>query len=83
MFKFLLDSLVVVEFAVDDDAFAIVFARDRLITRPQVDDAKSCVTKSYSTIGRDPVSLSIRTAVREAPRSHLQRRWSDRTLARE
>jgi hypothetical protein len=39
--QLLLDGLVIVEFAVNDNVLACVFAGDRLVTGGEVDDAEA------------------------------------------
>ena len=74
-FEFALGGLVVIEFAVNDDVFAAIFAGNRLVAGGQIDDAKPCVTQSYSPIGRNPMSLSVRPAMMEPPRTYAEKGW--------
>src|SRR5207244_5638021 len=73
LFEFFLDRLVTVEFAIHDDPKRFVFVGDRLISSRQVDDAQPCVPQTNSTVGRDPVALSVRAAMTETPGRPLQR----------
>jgi hypothetical protein len=67
-------TLEVIKLAVDDDMNAFVFARDRLISGREVNDAQSRMTEADALIGGKPGALTVRTAVMESVRSELQRR---------
>jgi hypothetical protein len=66
-----LNTLEVVELAVDDNVQGFVLAGDRLITRGQVDDAESGMAQADSPIVGDPPPLPIRSAVGETERCLL------------
>src|SRR5438552_2855048 len=72
LFEFLLNRLVIVEFAVNNNAKSFVFICDRLISGREVDDTKTRVPQPDSTIGSDPVSLSVGAPVMKAFCGFLQ-----------
>ena len=62
-----LRRLEIVELAVDDDPRALVLARDRLIAGRQVDDAEPRMPQRDAPISRQPLALTVRSAVIEPP----------------
>ncbi len=62
-FEFLLSGLVVVQFAVHNDAKGFIFVGDRLIPGGEIDDAKARVAESNTSIRGKPVALAIRAAM--------------------
>lgn len=61
-----LDALVVVELAVDDDVGAVVLRGDGLVAGHEIYDAEPSVAQSDVAIRRDPVALTVGTAVIKA-----------------
>jgi hypothetical protein len=82
-FKFPLNGLVAVEFPINHDPGFFVFARDRLISGRQVDNAKPRVAQTNSTVRRDPMPLPIRAAVIEASRGPFHYCFRDWITTRE
>src|SRR5439155_22065306 len=82
LFEFFLDRLVTVEFTIHDDPKRFVFVGDWLISSRQVDNAQPCVSQTDSTVGCDPVALSVRTAMMETPCRCLQRLSNNRAMLR-
>ena len=82
LFEFFLDRLVTVEFTIHDDPKRFVFVGDWLISGRQVDDAQPCVSQTDSTVGGDPVTLSVRAAMTKTPCRALQRLGSNRAMLR-
>ena len=81
--QFALNGFVTVEFAVDDYVYSFVFVGDRLISSGEIDDAEAGVPQRDAVVGRNPMALTVRTAVVEALRGPLQLRFRDRITARE
>jgi hypothetical protein len=78
-----LDRLITIKLAVYDNAQPFVFVCDRLISGREVDDAKTRMPERSPTIRRDPVTLSIGTAMVEALGSFLDRPgWDRRTTGK-
>src|SRR5262249_35690338 len=67
-----LDPLEIVELAVDHDVKAVVLAGNRLISGRQVDDAQPRMAQAHATVGGQPGTLAVRTAVRQPPGRPLQ-----------
>src|SRR5881396_4135560 len=82
LFEFFLDRLVTVELTIHDDPKRFVFVGDWLISGRQVDDAQPRVSQTDSTVGCDPVALSVRAAMMETPGRPLQRLGSNRAMLR-
>src|SRR5438128_11558145 len=82
LFEFFLDRLVTVEFTIHDDPKGFVFVGNWLISGRQVDDAQPCVSEADSTIGCEPVALSVRAAMTETPCRPLQRLSRNRAMLR-
>jgi hypothetical protein len=78
--ELVLDRLEPVELSVDDDPGALVLAGDRLIAGREVDDAQPRMAEGHASVGRDPVALSVRSAVEEALRRSVDRRGRDGRL---
>ena len=71
LFELSLNRFIAIEFAVDHDPSAAVFAGDGLVARRQVDDAETRVSERDSVVLRPPVALSIRAAMIETLRGSL------------
>src|SRR5881396_3351734 len=82
LFEFFLDRLVTVELTIHDDPKHFVFVGDRLISSRQVDDAQPRVSQTDSTVGRDPVALSVRAAMTETHCRLLQRLGANGAMLR-
>ena len=67
------DPLEVIELAIRDDVKPLVFVRDGLVTRRQVDDAQSGVAESGATTSVYPNALRIGPAMLEPPGRPVER----------
>jgi hypothetical protein len=70
-FKFFLDRLVAVEFAVDDNSKSFVLVRDWLISGRKVDNAEPCMPECDPAVRSDPMPLAVGTAMTKTLRSPL------------
>jgi hypothetical protein len=77
------DSFIAIEFAVDDDPRPLVFARDGLVTGRKVDNTESSVPKRNPAVWRDPMSLTVWTAMVQALSSPLHNGFRHGTTTRE
>src|SRR5437867_4810867 len=82
LFKLLLNRLITVELTIHDDPKRFVLVRDWLISSRQVDDAQPRVSQTDSTVGRDPVALSVRAAMTETHCRLLQRLGANGAMLR-
>ena len=69
-----LNRLETVELAVHDDARLLVLAGDRLIPGREVDDAQTRMAQPDAAVGGRPLSLPVRSAMRERLGGTGQRR---------
>jgi len=81
-FEFSLNRFVPVELAIDDDSSPFIFARDRLISRFEINDAQPRMPKSSPAVWAYPMALPIGAAVMEAPGGPLNDVFRDRVPAR-
>src|SRR5882672_3438359 len=82
LFQFLLDRLVAVEFAVDNNAERLVLVGDGLISGSKVDNTQTCMSERDAAIWSPPVAHTVRTAMPETPGRLFQRFLSDRSTLR-
>src|SRR5262245_40098546 len=80
--QFLLDRLVTVELAVDDDLRLFVFTGDWLITGRQVDDAQPRMAEGHPSVGGYPVALSVGPATVETSGGAFDRGRRNRSIRR-
>src|SRR5262245_1694329 len=83
LFELALNVFVPVELAIGDELAAAIFARDGLTTAGEVDDAEARMPEPHASIGRHPMPLPIRTAMKQAPSGPLQPLLRDRSALRE
>ena len=82
LFEFLLNRLITVEFAIDDDPKRFVFVGDWLISSRKVDNAQACVPETDSIVGCDPVALPIGAPMTQTPCRFLQQLGTNRAMLR-
>src|SRR5438094_9758126 len=83
LFEFVLDRLVAVEFAVDNDLKLFVLIGDRLISRRKINDAQAGVPETDPGVRSDPIALTIRTTMAETLCGLFEYAGSDRGMGRE
>src|SRR5207249_6110143 len=83
LFELVLDRLVAVEFAVDNDLKLFVLIGDRLISGRKINDAQACVPETDPGVRSDPIALAIRTTMAETLCGLFEYAGSDRGMGRE
>jgi hypothetical protein len=83
LFEFVLDRLVAVEFAVNNDLKLFVLICDRLISGRKINDAQAGVPETDPGIRSEPIALAVRTTMAETLCSRFEYPASDRGMRRE